>query len=129
MLGHFKAHTNRPITTGSVVKTAVESADSTSESADSTTDSIIIVSLVNLVDILDPLESVDGNRLTIGVSQWQISPSRYGLSLGFTQNSNRYLSSCKIIQRFPNLSKVLFFPRLNLIYPSNFAFKQLSKQS
>ena len=81
----IKARTNGPIITGSAVKTIVESTDSISESADSTTDSIIIVSRVNLVDILDPLESVDGNRLTIGVSRWQISL----VGMGFHSGSPR----------------------------------------
>ena len=50
-----------PILARSATESAVESTDSTTESADSTTDSVIVgrLSLLNMFNILNPLESAD----------------------------------------------------------------------
>ena len=55
--------------------------DSTAQSADSTTDSVIIgpLSLLNMFDILNPLELADGSQATIGVGQRQIGLVGTGL--------------------------------------------------
>ena len=80
-----KAHTHTPILARSGLEAAVELANSITESVDSTTDSVIIsrLSLLNMFNILNPLESGDGtgdywsrptaNRGTIGVGSIQTS--------------------------------------------------------
>ena len=77
----LKARTHRPILTGSAVKLAVESANSNRESADFTTHSGIIIrlSLLSMFNILDPMESTDGSRPTIGVGQREIGLVGTGL--------------------------------------------------
>ena len=77
----LKAHIHSPILATSGLESAVELADSTIESADSTIDSVIIgrLSLLNRFNILNPLESVDGSRPTIGVGRWQIGLVGTGL--------------------------------------------------
>ena len=83
-----KAHTQRPIFRGFVVESAIESADSIPELANSipeladyTTDSVIVgrLPLSNMFNILNPLESADGSRQTIGVGQRQIGIVGMGL--------------------------------------------------
>ena len=78
-----------PIFGGSAVKSAIdwadsiaESADSIAESADSTTNSVIVsrLSVLNMFDIMKPLESADGNRPTIAVGRRQNSL----MGMGFT---------------------------------------------
>ena len=73
----LKAH----IFGGSAVKSVIESADSIAESADSTTDSVIVsrLALLNMFDILPPLEPADGNRPTIAVGRREIGPVGTGL--------------------------------------------------
>ena len=81
----IKARTHRPILTGSAVKSAEKSADSTTESADSYTDSGIIggLSLLNMVNILEPMESDDVILRIIGVGRWEIGPVGTGHYLLF----------------------------------------------
>ena len=59
----------------------IELADSITESADSTTNSVIIsqLSLIKMFNILNPLESADGSRPTIGVGPQQIGLVGTGL--------------------------------------------------
>ena len=59
---NLKARTHRPILRGFEVESAVESADTIPESADSTTDFTIVgrLSISNMFNILNPLESTDG---------------------------------------------------------------------
>ena len=63
------------------MESVVKLADSAVESADSTTDSVIVgrLSLSNMFNILRPLESADGNRLTIRVGRWKIGHVGTGL--------------------------------------------------
>ena len=65
----LKACTHRLIFTGSSEESAVESADST-------TDSVIVgqLALSNIFNILNPLESDDGNRPSFGVGRREIGP-------------------------------------------------------
>ena len=67
-LSNIKAHTHRPIFREIAAESVVESADS---GIDSTTDSVIVghLSILNMFNILNPPESADGSRLTIGVGQ------------------------------------------------------------
>ena len=77
----MKARTHRPIFRGFAAESAVESADSGIESADSTTDSVIVgrLSISNMFNILNPLESADG--MTIGVGRRQIGLVGTGLKV------------------------------------------------
>ena len=81
MFGRFKAHTHRPIFRGFVAESVAESADSIPESADYTTDSVIVgrLPLSNMLNILNPLESADGSRLTIIVGRRQLGLVGTGL--------------------------------------------------
>ena len=86
-------------------ESAVESANFTAESADSTTDSVIVgrLPLLNMFNILKPLESADGNRPNITVGRWEMSSVGTGLKrnrwdrlnifLKFHKSAVLYLSS------------------------------------
>ena len=69
-----KAHNHMLIWARSGLESTVESADSNTQLADSTTDSVIIgpLSLLNMFDILNPLELANGRQPTIGVGRRQI---------------------------------------------------------
>ena len=69
LLGRIKTHTHMLILAGSELELAVESADSTTESAGCSTDSVIVGRLfvLNMFNILNPLELADGSWLTLGV--------------------------------------------------------------
>ena len=70
----LKACTHMPTLGGSVF-------ESEPESADYTADSVIVgqLPLSNMFNILNPLESADGNRPTIAVGRREISPVVMGL--------------------------------------------------
>ena len=72
----IKARTHRPIFRGFAAESVVESAVSIPELADYTTHSVIVgrLPLLNMLNVLNPLESADGNRPTIAVGQQEISP-------------------------------------------------------
>ena len=75
----IKDHTHRLILRGFSAESAVEWADSILESADSTIDFTIVgrLSISNMFNILDPLESAHGSQPTVGVGQQEIGPSVY----------------------------------------------------
>ena len=81
----LKARTHRPILRGfaaeSATESATESADYTPELADYTTNSVIVgrLSVSNMFNILNPLESADRNRPTIAVGRREIRPVGTGL--------------------------------------------------
>ena len=84
-----KARTNRLIFRGLAAESAVESAYSIPESANSTSDSVIFgqLSVLNMFNILNPLESADGKRPTIAVVRRQIS--LVGMALKPTLSADR----------------------------------------
>ena len=68
----LEARTHRPIFRGFSAESVVELADSIQELADDNINFVIVsrLPLSNMFNILNPLESAEGNRLTIAVSRW-----------------------------------------------------------
>ena len=85
MLVHFKPH--RTIFKELLTESAVES----------TTDSVKVgrLALSNMFNILNPLESADGNRPTIAVSQREISPVGTGLKGAFSMISWLFINQTR----------------------------------
>ena len=77
----LKTRTHRPTLRWLPVESPVESADSIPESSVSTTNFKIVgrLSISNMFNILNPLESANGRRPSVGVSQWEIGLVGTGL--------------------------------------------------
>ena len=107
---YVKARTHRAILRGFAAESATESADYTPELADYTTNSVIVgrLPLSNMFNILNPLESADGSRPTIGVGRRKIGLVGTGL----------YNRNLVCYSKHKNQHQVAFSPQLLLPPPS-----------